>query len=124
MGDVDVAALLVIIAAVVAAPTDGGPLLGIGSHEVDVGVGVDFGLLKAGQLGPVQSHGLFWREGATQLGRVPAIGNSLRASVVIGAFSGFGAVIKQKRLQVVSKQSWSKCDTFFSPPCLSYLSAL
>lgn len=58
MGDVNVTALLIIIATVVVASSDGRSLLGIGSHKVDVRVGVDLRLLQGGQLRSVQSQSL------------------------------------------------------------------
>lgn len=50
MGDVNVTALLIVISTVVVAPSNSGPLLGIGPHKVDVWVGVDLSLLQCGEL--------------------------------------------------------------------------
>ncbi|TNN63311.1 hypothetical protein EYF80_026487 [Liparis tanakae] len=75
MGDVDVSALLVIVATVVGASSDGRPLLGIGSHEEDVWEGVDLRLLQVGQLRPVQSESLIGMspESAGERGRSGAV---------------------------------------------------
>lgn len=50
MGNMDVSTLLVIIATVVVASSYSRPLLGTGSHKVDVRVGVDLCLLQGAQL--------------------------------------------------------------------------
>lgn len=88
MGDVDVAALLIVVATIVVASSNGRPLLGIGSHEVDVCVGVDLCLLQCGQLRSVQSQSLVRGERATQL---PAVPDSMRAGGFTGALTGFSA---------------------------------
>lgn len=54
VGDMNVSALLIIITTVVVASSYSRPLLSIGSHEVDVWVGVDLRLLQGGQLRSVQ----------------------------------------------------------------------
>lgn len=55
MGDMNVSTLLIIIATVVVASSHSRPLLGSGSHEIDVWVGVNLCLLQGGQLRSVQS---------------------------------------------------------------------
>lgn len=87
MGHMDVPALLVIIATVVVASRYGRPLLGIGSHKVDVWVGVDLRLLQGGQLCSVQSQSLVRGERATQLSAVPSIHNSMWARGFTGALT-------------------------------------
>lgn len=63
----DVSALLVIITTVVVASSDGRPLLGIGSHKVNTGVGVDLCLLQGGELRSVESQSLVRRQRAVNL---------------------------------------------------------
>lgn len=92
MGDINISSLLIIVATVVVASSDSRPLLGTGSHEVDVWVRVDLRLLHGGQLRPVQSESLVGSERATQLPAVPSIPNSMRAGGVTGALTGFSAV--------------------------------
>lgn len=58
MGDVNITSLLVIVAAVVATSGNCGPLLCIGSHKVNVWVGVDLRLFQGGELSSVQSQSL------------------------------------------------------------------
>lgn len=95
MGDVNVSTLLIIVATVVGASSDCRPLLGIGSHKEDVGVGVDLRLLQVGQLRPVQSESLIRSERATQLPTVPSIANSMRPRGITGALTGFSAVLNK-----------------------------
>lgn len=71
MGHVDVAALLIIIATIVVASSNCWSLLGIGSHKVDVWVGVDLCLLQGGQLRSIQSQSLVRSERATRLPTIP-----------------------------------------------------
>lgn len=100
MGHVNVTALLVVVATVVVAPGDGRPLLGVGSHKVDVWVGVDLCVLQGGQLRPVQSQSLVGSERAAQLPTVPpAAAAAMRArGFGGGALTGFRAVAKRADL--------------------------
>lgn len=91
VGDINVSALLIVVATVVVATGDGRPLLGIGSHEVDVWVGVDLRLLQGGQLRSVQPQSLVGGEGAAQLPAVPPTSNAQRAGGFTGALTGFSA---------------------------------
>lgn len=92
VGHVDVPSLLIIVATVVVASRYRGPLFSIGSHEVDVWVGVDLRLLQGGQLGAVQSQSLVGSEGTTKLSAAPSVPDSVRARGLTGALAGFGAV--------------------------------
>lgn len=92
MGDMNVSSLLIVVATVVVASSNRRPLLGIGSHKVDIWVGVDLRLLQRGQLRSVQSQSLVRSERATQLPAVPSIPNSMWAGGFTGALAGFSAV--------------------------------
>ena len=96
MGDVNITTLFIIIATVVVASSNGRPLLGIGSHKVDVWVGVDLRLLQGGQLRSVQSQSLVRSEWASQLPTVPSIPNSMCAGGFSGALTGFSAVANKQ----------------------------
>lgn len=96
MGDMNVSSLLIIVATVVVASSYSRPLLGIGSHEVDVWVGVDLRLLQGGQLRSVQSQSLVRSERATQLPAVPSTPNSVWAGGLTGALTGFSAVANKQ----------------------------
>lgn len=114
MGDVNVTALLIIIATVVVASGNGRPLLGIGSHKVDVRVGVDLSLLQGGQLRPVQSQSLVRSEGATQLPTVPSIPNSVCAGGFRGGLTGFSAVENMQLVLIY----WCMRSFFATKTCL------
>lgn len=90
VGHVDVAALLVVVAAVVVATGDGRPLLGVGSHEVDVRVRVDFRLLQRRELRAVEPQRLVGGQGAAHL---PALAVTMRARRLAGALTGLGAAV-------------------------------
>lgn len=91
MRDVNVTSLFVVVATVVVATSNSGPLLCIGSHKVDVLVRVDLRLLQGGQLRSVQPQSLVRGERTTHLAAVAS--DSLRAGGFSGAFAGFSAVI-------------------------------
>jgi len=95
MGNVDVTPLLIIITTVVVASSNGRPLLGVGSHKVDVWVGVDLCLLQGVKLRSVQSQSLVRSERPAQLAAVPSIPSSVRAGGFTGALTGFSAVNKE-----------------------------
>lgn len=94
--DVNVSALLVVVATVVVASGDGRPFLGIGSHEVDIWVGVDLRLLQRGQLRSVQSQSLVGSERAAQLPAVPSVSSSVLAGGFTGALAGFSTVANKQ----------------------------
>lgn len=77
MGDMNVSALFIIITTVVVASSNSRPLLGIGSHKVDIWVRVDLCVLQGGQLRSVQSQSLVRSEWSTQLPTVPSIHNTM-----------------------------------------------
>lgn len=91
MRDVNVTSLFVVVATVVVATSNSGPLLCIGSHKVDVLVRVDLRLLQGGQLRSVQPQSLVRGERTTHLPAVAA--DSLRAGGFSGTLAGFSAVI-------------------------------
>lgn len=110
MGNVNVSTLLIIVATVVVASSDGRPLFGIGSHEVDVWVGVDLRLLQGGQLRSVQSQSLVGSERAAQLPAVPSIRNAMRTGGVTGALTGFSAAAnKHDRNVALKRLKWCSC---------------
>lgn len=89
---VDVSALLVVIPGVVGSAGHGGPLLGVGPHEVDVWVGLDLCLLQRGELGAVQPQSLVGGERAAHLQAVPSAADSKLACGFTGTLTGLGAV--------------------------------
>lgn len=105
MGDMNVPSLLIIVATVVVASCDGRPLLGIGSHEVDVWVGVDLRLLQGGQLRSIQSQSLVRSERAAQLPAVPSMG----AGGFAGALTGFSAAEKSQKCGIEELKWCSYC---------------
>ena len=122
MGDMNVTALLIIVATVVVAPGDGRPLLGIGSHEVDLWVGVDLCLLQGGQLRSVKSLSLVRSERATQLPTAPSTANSMGAGGFSGALTGFSA--EENRKVVLLVHSLSGILKFHCFPVCLFLTCL
>lgn len=92
MSHVDVSALLVVIPRVVGSARHGGPLLGVGPHEVDVWEGLDLCLLQRAELGAVQPQSLVGGEGAAHLQAAPSTAHSELASGFTGTLTGLGAV--------------------------------
>lgn len=104
VGHVDVAALLVVVAAVVVAAGDGRPLLGVGSHKVDVRVRVDFRLLERRELRAVEPQRLVRGQRAAHLPVLAAVAVSMRARRLAGAFAGLGAAAsKCHRSRIISE---------------------
>lgn len=132
VGHVDVPSLLIIVATVVVASRYRGPLFSIGSHEVDIRVGVDLRLLQGSQLRAVQSQSLVGSEGTTQLSAAPPVPDSMRARGFTGALAGFGAAgHKNTAMSILGVRSSCVAleDAFFGrlgvrPPYLSTLRSL
>lgn len=70
MRNMDVATLLVVVAAVVVSAGNDGPFPRVGSHEVDIWVCLDLCVLQGGQLGPVESQSLLGIEGVAEFAAV------------------------------------------------------
>lgn len=102
MGDVNITSLLVIVAAVVATSGNCGPLLCIGSHKVNVWVGVDLCLFQGGELSSVQSQSLIRSEWAAHFAAVDAIPGSMRARGFDRALTGFSAVTNEDGTNVLT----------------------
>lgn len=91
----NITSLLVIVAAVVATSGNCGPLLCIGSHKVNVWVGVDLRLFQGGELSSVQSQSLIRSEWAAHFAAVNAIPGYMRARGFNRALTGFSAVANE-----------------------------
>lgn len=70
MRDVNVTTLLIVVAAVVVSSSNDGPLPRVGSHEVDIWVGVDLCVLQGGKLGSVEPQSLLRTERAAQFAAI------------------------------------------------------
>lgn len=121
----DVSALLIVIPTVVAPSSNSRPLLGVGSHKVDVWVGVDLGQLHGAELRPVQPQSLVRGERAAHLAAaaVPSIHSFLGTRRVAGTLTGVRAVANERQ-----KVRDERSPSLFSGPSdaahLSVLSSL
>lgn len=98
MGNMNVAALLIIVPTVVAPSSNSRSLLGIGSHKVHVWIGVDLRELHGAELRPVQSQSLVGGERAAHLAAaVPPIRSFLRTRRFTGTLTGVRAATNERQ---------------------------